>query len=186
MRRALPLAGIVLLLIGSVPCFAQDSGAPLPETEPVRWSVQAGGGLSVRVNRGRSHEWSVLVVPAANVRLGPRIEYTVEGHFAGFLHPAGYMLGWMPVGARYYFGRGNTLPYFSIGGGFGWTDLVELDEIDRRFNFLLQGSAGIRRSVASGGEWTLEARWDHISNAGTKLPNLGLNSVVVLAGWRFR
>jgi hypothetical protein len=174
-----------LLLAARISC-GEDSDAPLPAAERLRWSVAAGGGFSVRVNRGRSRERMLLVEPAANVRLGPRIEYTIEGHFARFFTPEGYMIGAMPVGARYYFGRGTTLPYFSIGAGLGWTDLVHLEEIDRRFNFLLQGSAGVRRALAGRGEWILEARWDHISNAGTKLPNLGLNSLVVLAGWRFR
>ena len=33
--------------------------------------------------------------------------------------------------------------------------------------------------------WTLEARLSHVSNAGTATPNLGLNGLVFLAGWRF-
>ena len=174
--------GVVLV---PVALRAQDS-SPLPQAEPVRWSVEGGYGHSVNVNRGTSRENLVLFVPSANIRLGSRLEWTVEGHFAQDFTPSGYMLGLMPVGARYLFGRGETLPYFSIGAGFGWTNLVALDEIDRRFNFLLQASAGARRRAGPTGEWTLEVRWDHISNAGTERPNLGLNSVLVLAGWRFR
>ncbi len=185
-RRLFPFLGLLLLVLSPARSVAQESDAPLPSNEQLRWSVAAGAGLQVHVNRGRSHERLILFEPAANVRLGPRLEYAIEGHFAQFVRPGGYMLGLMPVGARYYFGHGRTLPYFSIGAGLGWTDLVPLDEIDRRFNFLLQGSAGVRHAVAAGGEWTAEMRWDHISNAGTEKPNLGLNSVIFLLGWRFR
>jgi hypothetical protein len=178
-------SAIALTGIFSARALAQES-PPLPPSEPIRWSVEAGYGHSVKVNRGNSKENLVLFIPSADIRLGPRLEWTVEGHVAQYFTPSGYMLGVMPVGARYFFGRGATLPYFSIGAGLGWTDLVELDEIDRRFNFLLQASAGIRHRVGTRGEWTLEARWDHISNGGTELPNLGLNSVVLLFGWRFR
>src|SRR5262249_16519148 len=164
---------------------AQDA-APLPPSEPIRWAVEAGYGHSVNVNRGTSKENELLFIPSVNFRLGPRIEYTIEGHVAQYLTPSGYMLGLMPLGARYFSSGGATLPYFSIGAGFGWTNLVELDEIDRRFNFLLQASAGVKHRVGASEAWTMEVRWDHSSNAGTELPNLGLNSVVLLGGWRFR
>ncbi len=92
----------------------------------------------------------------------------------------------MPVGARFFFGGARAQPYASLGAGFGWTDLTGLDEIDRRFNYLLQGSVGMRSRLPDGSAWTLEARMSHISNAGTVLPNLGLNTLVFLGGWRFR
>ena len=128
----------------------------------------------------------MFVIPAVAFPLSARLEWTVEGHFAGYFRPNGYMLGWMPLGARLFIGGGRTQPYVSLGAGFGWTDLTELDEIDRRFNYLLQASVGVRGRLPDGSAWTLEARMDHISNAGTVLPNLGLNTVVFLAGWRFR
>ena len=184
--RLSALCALIALLPAAAGRAADDTGPPLPEAERIRWSAQAGYGLSIKVNRGRSREHLLLLVPAANLRLGSRLEYTLEAHVAEFRTPRGYMIGVMPVGARYYFGRGKSVPYFSIGAGIGWTNLVQLDEIDRRFNFLLQGSAGIRRRVSSRAEWTVEARWDHISNGGTELPNLGLNSLVLLTGWRFR
>jgi len=185
LTRPLRPAVAIATLLASVPAPAQESG-PLPSSEPLRWAVEAGYGHSLKVNRGTSEENALLFVPSVNIRLGRRIEYSIEAHFAQYFTPSGYMLGVMPVGARYFFSGGATLPYFSVGAGFGWTNLVELDEIDRRFNFLLQASAGIRHCVGTAGEWTLEVRWDHISNAGTELPNLGLNSVVLLGGWRFR
>jgi hypothetical protein len=159
---------------------------PLPAGRPPEWGLAAGYGFSVHLNRGRSDEHLLLFEPSVALRISSRLEYLIEGHFARYLTPVGYMVGLMPVGGRFYVGRGQTLPYISIGSGFGWTDLTPLDEIDRRFNFLLQGSVGVRRTLSGGQALTFEARIAHISNGGTELPNLGLNSVVFLAGWRFR
>lgn len=174
---------LAALLLGPVPFLAAEQ-APVPQSP--RWTLAGGYGFSVQLNRGRSEEQMCLVNPGFAVPLSSRLEYSVEGHFAAFFSPGGYMIGVMPLGGRFFFGRAPLQPYVSVGVGFGWTDLTGLDEIDRRFNYLLQGSAGVRVDRSDGSAWTFEARLDHISNAGTVLPNLGLNSVVFLAGWRFR
>ena len=54
------------------------------------------------------------------------------------------MVGVVPLGARYNApSRTAIRPYAYVGVGLGWTDLTALDEIDRRFNFLLQASVGV-------------------------------------------
>ena len=45
-------------------------------------------------------------------------------------------------------GRRRRCPTSALGAGFGWTDLTQLVEIDRRFNFLLQGGVGVRGPLA--------------------------------------
>ena len=180
MRRA--AAALLPFLLLACPLAAEDAPPPRgPE-----WTLAAGYGFSVQLSRGRSEEQMLLVLPGIAVPLSRRFEYVAEGHLAGFFSPSGYMLGLVPLGVRFFAGSGRVLPYASLGAGFGWTDLAGLDEIDRRFNYILQGSLGARGRLDDGSSWTLEARFDHISNAGTVLPNLGLNSVVFLAGWRFR
>jgi hypothetical protein len=162
-------------------------GQPLlPPKGVPEWDVAAGYGISVHINRGRSYEHVLLFAPAAAFRLGSRLEYVVEGHFAQYFTPRGYMFGVMPLGGRLFLGDGPTAAYVSIAGGLGWTDLVQLDEIDRRFNFLLQGSIGLRRVLSPTQALDLEARLSHVSNGGTELPNLGLNCVIFLLRWRFR
>lgn len=158
----------------------------MPPGRPPEWGLSAGYGLSVRLNRGHAKEHVLLFAPSVGLRLSSRLEYLIEGHFAQYFTPKGYMVGLMPVGGRLYLGSGRTLSYVSIGGGLGWTDLTQLEEIDRRFNFLLQASAGVRRAISDSQALTFEARLSHISNGGTESPNLGLNCVVFLAGWRFR
>ena len=183
LRRAIASIVIAFALL-SVPSLTAQSVPPVPAGRPPEWGAAAGYGFSVYLNHGRSSEHVLLFEPSAGFRLSSRLEYIVEGHFAWYFTPGGYMIGVMPVGGRLYLGHGRTLPYISIGGGLGWTDLT-VEEIDRRFNFLLQGSAGVRRALSGTDALTLEARLDHISNGGTKKPNLGLNCLVILAGWRF-
>jgi opacity protein-like surface antigen len=184
MRSAVSALALGACLLAAAPAEAQ-SDPPIPAGRPPEWGVEAGYGFTAHVNRGRSQEHVFLLEPGVGFRLSGRLEYLVEAHFARYFTPEGYMVGLMPLGARLYVGHGRILPYGSIGAGFGWTDLTQLDEIDRRFNFLLQASLGVRGALEGGHAWTLEARWSHISNANTVRPNLGLNCIVFLAGWRF-
>jgi Lipid A 3-O-deacylase (PagL) len=183
MRRA--LAAAALALAGAAAAAQEAMPSPVPVGRRPEWSLQAGYGFSFQVNRGRSHEYLFLFEPGVAFRLGSRFAYVVEGHFARYLSPEGYMVGLVPIGARYNAGSGPIRPYFQLGVGLGWTDLAQLDEIDRRFNFLIQGAVGLRGAVTETQAWTFEVRYSHVSNAGTVLPNLGLNCLVFLAGWRF-
>lgn len=177
--------------LASVLAFAFDAASAgqtplsLPERGKPELSLFAGFGASVRLNRGRTEERLLMAQPQAGFRLGPRLEYLIEGHLAKYFRPDGFAAGLAPLGARYFFGSGNVAPYFGLGAGFGWTDL-KVEEIDRRFNFMLQAGLGVRGTPRPGRAWMVEARWLHYSNAGTVLPNLGLNAVVLLGGWRFR
>jgi len=179
------LAAAATILAACAARAAAQEAPPLPADRPVTWNVAAGYGFSVRLNGGRSEERLLLFEPGVSVRLGDRLEYVAEAHLAHYFQPAGYMVGVMPLGLRYFVGNGRVLPYASIGAGGGWTDLKELDEIDRRFNFLLQGGVGVRGQLSDGRAWTFEARLSHYSNAHTVLPNLGLNTIVFLGGFRF-
>ena len=125
------------------------------------------------------------MTPAVAYAFSRQFELFVEGPLSGFFTPDGYMLGIVPIGGRYSFSAGATQPYLALGAGFGWTNLDELDELDRRFNYILQACVGVRWNRPDLSAWSLEARISHISNAGTVLPNLGLNAIVFLAGWRF-
>src|SRR5262249_7003290 len=78
------------------------------------------------------------------------------------------------------------LPFTTLGLGFGWTDLLELKEISRRFNFQVQAGIGIRGPLSEKTAWTTEVRLLHISNAGASYPNLGLNTRVGTGRRRFR
>jgi len=161
--------------------------AALARAAQPEWGIAAGYGFALRLSgAAETREYVLMVAPSAAWRLSSRLEYVAEGHLAGYLAPSGYMLGVVPLGARLSIGSGAARPYFELGAGCGWTDLNEIPEISRRFNFILQGGVGARRMFADGRGWTLEARLSHYSNANTVRPNISLNCLVVLAGWRFR
>ena len=185
MRRRVFFAAMGLLALRAAVAAAQ-SEAPLPAGRPPEWSLSEGFGFTVNVNSGRSHELALFAHPGISFRIGPRFEWLIEGHFAHFFSPGGYMVGAMPIGGRLYIGNGRRLVYATFGAGAGWTNLAELDEIDQKFNFLLQTGLGLRSPISDTQAWTLEVRWSHISNAGMNQPNLGLNMLVFLGGFRFR
>ena len=161
---------------------AAGAGAAQPE-----WGVAAGYGFALKLSgAAETNEHVVLVAPSAAWHLSSRLEYVAEGHLAGYFTPTGYMIGLVPLGGRLSIGSGPVLPYFELGAGCGWTDLNKIPEISRRFNFILQGGVGARGALHDGQGWTLEARLSHYSNANTVRPNISLNCLVVLAGWRFR
>ena len=185
MRRRAALAVLGALLAAGAAAQDAASPPPIPEGRPPEWSLQAGYGFQFNPNGGRSHERLFLFEPGVGLRLGPRFEYVAEAHVARYFSPEGYMVGVVPLGVRYNAGSAAIRPYFQVGLGLGWTDLTELDVIDRRFNFLIQGSVGLRGAITETQAWTFEARYSHVSNAGTAYPNLGLNCLVFLLGWRF-
>jgi Lipid A 3-O-deacylase (PagL) len=181
--------GLLSFACGLVLCAARAAGqsdGPLPAGRPPEWSLAEGVGFTLHVNRGQSHEVALFAHPGVSFRLGPRFEWLVEGHVAHYVSPGGFLAGAMPIGARLYIGNGRVLPYASFGLGVGWTNLQRLDEIDQRFNFLLQTGAGVRSPISDTQAWTAEVRWAHVSNAGMSSPNLGLNMLVFLGGFRFR
>ncbi len=162
-----------------------EAGAGPPAPGETEFSVLAGFGYGVKLHFGTSEEQFGLLEPQAGIGLGPRFEYLIEGHLGKYFRPSGFAAGLVPVGARYFFGTGSVAPYVALGAGFCWTDL-QVVEISRRFNFILQGGLGLRGAPRAGRAWTVEARFLHYSNANTVLPNLGLNGVVLLLGWRLR
>jgi Lipid A 3-O-deacylase (PagL) len=185
-RRIARLAAGALLALACPPRPAEASDAlDLPEKGRPEFSILAGYGHWIHVNPGRTREQLGMFQPQLGLRAGRRLEYLVEGHLAEYWGPRGFAAGLVPLGARYFFSGRGLDPYFQLGAGLCWTDL-RVVEIDRRFNFILQGAAGLRRSLEPGRAWTVELRWLHYSNAGTVRPNYGLNALVLLGGWRLR
>ncbi len=74
-------------------------------------------------------------------------------------------------------------PYVEGGGGPIWTDLGgRVPEQPGQFNFVVWGGAGCAWRLTP--QWALNAgyRFVHLSNAGTRTPNSGLNFGLPLVG----
>lgn len=86
------------------------------------------------------------------------------------------------LGGRYHFSDDRAwTPYVTVAAGILWTSL-EVPELDRTFNFQVQYGLGLRQVTTRGPGLLIEVRSHHISNAGTRGENLGLNTLMIVAG----
>jgi hypothetical protein len=179
---------IVAVVLGAALCVARRASAQaIPPGRHPEWGVAAGYGTHIKIGPGTTDFGVTVLQPSVGFRLSSRLEFVSAATFERYVSPSGYFVGLLPVGARLSIGNEKILPYLGIGLGVGWTDLDdEVFEISRRFNFRIEGSFGLRIPAGETSAWTLEGRYQHTSNAGTVLPNQGLNSIVGLVGFRFR
>jgi hypothetical protein len=85
------------------------------------------------------------------------------------------------AGRHYFFRNRRWTPYYTVGGGMAWTSL-DVPEVDRLWNFQVVWGAGVKRITRRGPALMLEFRNHHISNAGTRGENLGVNAAMLVAG----
>ena len=178
-RRAASI-GLAAAFALPAPASAQSERTATPTRDRTEFTLLGGFGYGVKINSGQTEEQLLVLEPQVGIRLSPHFDYVIEGHLAKDFRPSGFAAGLVPVGARYRLATAPLDPYVALGVGVVWTNL-DVVELSRRFNFIVQGGLGVQ---GAGGAWTVEARFLHYSNANTVLPNLGLNSVVLLLGWR--
>ena len=167
--------------------FGQEPvGVPPPRGPTWRGYLAAGAGSTARIGPTVTDSAFVFLVPQVSLPVSRSVEYVIEGHFSRYFSPGGYFVGIVPLGVRIFTPAASRRYYFAAGAGLGWSDLERLPEIDRRFNFLLEGGVGVRWKPARGAERFVEARLVHLSNGGSAGRNLGLNSIAVVGGWRLR
>ena len=77
-------------------------------------------------------------------------------------------------------------PYVEFAGGPFWTDLGgKVPEESARFNFVLTAGFGLSWFITPQTSLNVGYRFHHISNAGTRYPNLGLNASLPFGGFSF-
>jgi hypothetical protein len=77
-------------------------------------------------------------------------------------------------------------PYAEFAGGPFWTDLGgRIPEESSEFNFILTAGLGVSYFLTPQTALNVGYRFHHISNAGTRYPNLGLNSSLPFGGFSF-
>ncbi len=88
---------------------------------------------------------------------------------------------------KYLFqGTGRLRPYVEFAGGPFYTDLGgRIPEESARFNFILTAGGGLSWFLTPQLSVNVGYRFHHISNAGTRMPNLGLNSSLPFGGFSF-
>ena len=76
-------------------------------------------------------------------------------------------------------------PYVKFGAGFDYMSLHTLNE-STQFNFISQAAFGMHYFFLKNTAFTVEGRYRHLSNAGIKEPNRGINSYFILGGIAYR
>ena len=117
--------------------------------------------------------------------LSPHLRLMVEPNFGTFYHPKGGLILGTNV-AVLYFPRleGRFKPYAGAGAGifYSWARLLDIN-----FNFTLFPEVGFTYALAGTTSLFAAYRLYHVSNAGLKLPNVGINSNYETLGlaWRY-
>ncbi|MFA5276275.1 MAG: acyloxyacyl hydrolase [Candidatus Omnitrophota bacterium] len=77
-------------------------------------------------------------------------------------------------------------PYAKFGVGFDYISLHTLNQATQ-FNFISQLGLGAHYFFLKNTALTVEGRYRHLSNAGLKVPNRGINTYFILGGltWRY-
>jgi len=166
----------------SVPPASPADAAPF--SSRIRFEIAAGPAFEVAVAGERPSQRAVLAVPTLAIKVAPWFDYTVEGHLSRHVNPvSGNALGIVPIGFRIHHGERTQL-HVAAGAGIAWTDLDGLHGVEQRRNFLTQIGFGITRVGANGAGVSLEARLFHLSNLSAAPPNLGMEMVAILIGYR--
>jgi lipid A 3-O-deacylase len=77
-------------------------------------------------------------------------------------------------------------PYAEFAGGPFWTDLAgKIPDESSQFNFVLMAGFGVSYFLTDQVALNIGYRFQHISNAGTQYPNLGLNASLPYGGFSF-
>lgn len=95
-------------------------------------------------------------------------------------------IGFTPRIKYTFVALGRLRPYLELAGGPFWTDLANrIPEQSSEFNFIVMGGIGLSWFVTSQMAVNIGYRAQHISNAGTSFPNVGLNHSLPYIGFSF-
>lgn len=155
-------------------------------TSPGRVGFEAAVGPAFESSAAgdRTPQRAVLVVPTLTLRVTSWFDYAVEGHFARHVTPVtANEFGIVPIAFRVHTG-GRTQVHLSGGAGVVWSGLAGIHGLEQRQNYITQLGAGVARVRANGSAVSVETRFYHLSNDGGKPPNLGMEQISVLVGYR--
>jgi lipid A 3-O-deacylase len=111
------------------------------------------------------------------------LEVIFEPTFLVTTHPETEVGGGASLLFRYNFVTGTRwVPFFEVGVGILDADLNVPRDLNSQFNFTILGGPGINYFLTDNLAIVGQAGLHHISNAGRKSPNVGVNSVMGLLG----
>lgn len=114
-------------------------------------------------------------------------EYKIEGVFGIITNLADRAeAGLCPVGIKYNFTEAGTrlVPYAELLLGALYYNVPRAVQ-GTKFEFVEKAGLGVQYFITRGTAVNFEARFEHVSNAGIREPNRGVNSGFLLAGLCF-
>ena len=147
-------------------------------------SILLGGGANHRIPEAAKDrfQYSVAKIRWA-VFTSPRTQLALDAATGINNGGANNCAFWATGGYRRYFlMRGAT----AVGWEFNFGAMRlshKVSELGTRTNFTEQLGVVFERGVSENSALTLEYRFSHISNAGIKLPNVGINTSAVSLGY---
>lgn len=164
---------------------------PRPEDGGREWQIWSGGGHSVAGGTSRTGVWNlglrygwILTRPHGPGFLKGRFEYAVDAvpMFLVFQpRNTAYGVGLNPLNLKWNFAsRGTVAPYIELDGGTLFTT-HDVPSGTSAINFT-SGAAFGTHLLRDTYNWSIEARYMHISNAGLSSPNPGINTFQVRVG----
>lgn len=186
-NRKVIAALCTFLLICSVSASAQTK----PEDGGHEVQIWTGGGPSVSGGRTDTSVWNfglrygwILTSPHGPGFLSGRFEYAVDAVPAFLVfQPANtaYGVGIVPLNLKWVLATRNSIaPYFELSGGVLFTN-HDVPTGTNTVNFFPSAAVGVH-FLRDTYNWSIEARYLHISNAGLATPNPGINTTEVRVG----
>ena len=198
---------LLIFTLLSSPCWGDQSASPAVDDAgeaafgygKQEWTIAAGKGFGDGLwgsNNGNLKEiryaafkphWAIgLTDPLGEGSwYKGNLDLLIEGASLFEYHPQHGFAGGATLLFRYNFLQiERIVPFVEIGAGLLGTDL-DLNEQSDGFNFSIQGGLGFHYFLKP--RWAVTAEWrlHHISNAGLRQPNSGINSSLFLLGTSF-
>jgi hypothetical protein len=183
------LSAIGLFYALATPTTRAQAG---PENGQHEVQVWTGGGHGLNGSTSDTGVWNLGVrygwVLTGAIVPGPlrgRFEYAMDVVPVFLLTQptnTAYGLGLDPVALKWNFASHRSVtPYAELAGGLLLSN-TQVPPGTSRVNFTPQGAVGVH-FLHSKYNWSAEARFMHISNAGLATPNPGINTIQVRIGF---
>lgn len=115
------------------------------------------------------------------------LDLAIEPQILGNFRRGGGFAGGLALLLRYHLlseklGGKRLIPFVGGGGGVIGVDFDGRNQ-DDGFNFILQAGVGAHWMLTPSLALTFDGRWHHISNAGLRSPNEGIDDLLLLTGF---
>jgi len=190
MRRRLWLMAVVIGLMAICPALQAADEGPLSQKGTKQFGINMGYGYSFCTNRdirfvdAYPYFGYVFTDPVGKGWYRGTGEGIVEGAFSYiYKGQKSYKAGINLIGRYNLLAHSeNWRPYVQMGVGFIGTNL-SMDGFSSNFNFMPNIASGIQYFWDPCNAINFEWRYEHLSNGGIKMPNVGVNISTLLIGY---